>query len=352
MSYHPFYHKDRAPFLKHLHNLVINGFWQRDLEADDFEFLEYVKARGLANGSLPCSNVVLLEELEFWHLPYSIAPNIERRVGRPSRNSRFETDEQREMRQARSNAWHARRIIRENEKAIAAAELEREKREWEKAQQQRKVRELIADAEWEAAAPTSSSFGATVGRHHIPQWKLEEMGVTGGPVGRRRKSQRRMLREAAERKQAKREAAAIRMRRVRELIDAQTEERRKEKFRDLIKRARARKAEKQIREQVAREVREAAAAELARQRREAVIAEARRTVDRVNRLEREFVLSAYSPDSMKLAIMQLLNTSAPGQNWNVEEMMRALGCDNRDFMNDCLNDLVRSGRLRKVETVS
>jgi hypothetical protein len=59
-------------------------------------------------------------------------------------------------------------------KAIACAELERERREWEKANEKRKARELLSDAEWEAAAPRKASFGKTVGRHHVPQWKLDE----------------------------------------------------------------------------------------------------------------------------------------------------------------------------------
>jgi hypothetical protein len=69
----PFY---RTSLSRHLHNVVVNGFWQRDLDADDHEFLEYVRARGIANGSLPNTGVVLLEELAFWHLPYTIAPDI------------------------------------------------------------------------------------------------------------------------------------------------------------------------------------------------------------------------------------------------------------------------------------
>jgi hypothetical protein len=351
----PYFYK--PPFLKHLHNLVVNGFYARELDADDHAFLEYVKTRGLANGSLPGSNVVLLEELEFWHLPYTIAPGVERRVGRRPRP--VEASETDELRKARSNAWHARRIIRENEKAIAEVELQRERREWEKAQQQRKVRELISDAEWEASAPTHASFGATVGRHHVPQWKLEEAALTGRPAGSgQKKSRRRLAREAAERTQArrqeeeqKRKLAAERTEIRKTLIE---EQRRNDKFKQTLLRARARKAEKEIREQVAREVQQAAEAELAiaqdRQRREAIIEEARQTVDRVTRLEREWQGTAnYTADALKQAILTITKHGTPGHFWTAEALMRSIGGCDRAFMDNCLNELVRDGRLRKVE---
>lgn len=351
----PYFYK--PPFLKHLHNLVVNGFYARELDADDHAFLEYVKTRGLANGSLPGSNVVLLEELEFWHLPYSIAPGIERRVGRRPRP--VEASETAEMRKQRSNAWHARRIIRENEKAIAEVELQRERREWEKAQQQRKVRELISDAEWEASAPTHASFGATVGRHHVPQWKLEEAALTGRPAGSgQKKSRRRLAREAAERTQArrqeeeqKRKLAAERTEIRKTLIE---EQRRNDEFKQTLLRARARKAEKEIREQVARDVQQAAEAELAiaqdRQRREAIIEEARQTVDRVTRLEREWQGTAnYTADALKQAILTITKHGTPGHFWTAEALMRSIGGCDRAFMDNCLNELVRDGRLRKVD---
>ena len=142
----------RNSFSKHLYNLAISDFYARELDADDHEFLEQVRSRGIANGSLPNTNTVLIEELEFWHLPYAIAPDIERRAG-PAPRRAPETPEHRAMRQARSNAWHARRALREHDKAIAAAELAREQREWEEANENRKLREILSDAAWEAAAP-------------------------------------------------------------------------------------------------------------------------------------------------------------------------------------------------------
>jgi len=156
-----------SPFSKHLHNLIINGFYCRDMEADDFEFIEYVRKCGIANGSLPNTDVVLLEELEFWHLPYSLAPAIERRVGRQRRLHQQIPSPSQEKRQALD-------IIRQNEKAIADAELARERQEWEKARRQRAIRRSQEDFEWEAAAPRTAKFGATINRHYVPQWRLDE----------------------------------------------------------------------------------------------------------------------------------------------------------------------------------
>src|SRR5215831_4438149 len=157
----------RSPLSKHIYSLVINGFYTRELEADDFAFIEYVRKCGIANGSLPRTDVVLLEELEFWHLPYSLAPAIERRVGR-----------RRTIRQMSATTGQGKsralKIIRENEKAIADAELAREQHEWKQANERRKARQLRIDFEWEAAAPRTAKFGATIKRHYVPQWRLDE----------------------------------------------------------------------------------------------------------------------------------------------------------------------------------
>jgi hypothetical protein len=80
---HPHYYQ--TSFSKHLHSLARSNFFSRRIDADDRQFLEYVRKCGVANGSLPNNDAVLLEELEFWHFPYSVAPDIERRVGKRPR---------------------------------------------------------------------------------------------------------------------------------------------------------------------------------------------------------------------------------------------------------------------------
>jgi len=175
-------------FLRHVNHLVINGFYARDLDADDFAFIERVRERGIANGDLPCTNTVLVEELDFWHLPYAIARNIERRAGPVERPT--EAPERRELRELRSKEWHARRALRAQQKEMEAAELERERQEWERANETRKRRELLSDAEWEAAAP-KLRFGKIVKRHFVPQWKLDERGELNEHDKRKRKREER-----------------------------------------------------------------------------------------------------------------------------------------------------------------
>jgi hypothetical protein len=319
----PFY---RTTYSRHLYSLVINGFYERDLDADDHEFLEYVRQRGSANGSLPSSGVVLLEELEFWHLPYATAPRIERRVGKKPRT--LETAEQRAMRAARSSVWHARRVIRANEKAIAAAELERERREWEKANENRKARELLSDAEWDAAAPRKASFGKTVGRHHVPQWKLDEAKEEQAKAERR--IRRRQKREAEETRLIE-EAE-----RLRAWAEEQAQERRRREI-EIIEAAQQREAT-YLQEQE-------------RKRRQAIIDEARATVQRVNQQEREWqqqvAASLYRNNAdLKQAVLTLTKNSHP-YVWTVDEMVRSLGCSPVK-LNICLDEMVRDGQLGKT----
>lgn len=182
-SYSPHFHR-------HLHNLAVSGFFARELDADDHEFIEQVRCRGIANGTLPNINTVLIEELEFWHLPYSVDWTISRKHGPVPMRGPPETAE---SRKARIQAWQARNAQRLANKAIADAELAREQAEWEAAQKRRKHREIFGDAEWEAADPKykrkgkgkgrstrvsanpySKHFGTATKRHYVPQWKLDE----------------------------------------------------------------------------------------------------------------------------------------------------------------------------------
>jgi len=321
----PYY---RTSFSKHLHSLARSNYFASRLDADDLRFLEYVKKTGLANGSVPATNVVLLEELEFWGNPYTVHPHIERRVGKKPRPE--ETPEQFAARQARSNRWHAQRIIRANERAIAAAELAREQREYEEAQAKRKAREALTDAEWNAAAP-KLHFGKMTGRHFIPQWKLDERGELNDADAKKAKrlEKARLKKEAAE-------------------IERQRDERITERVAQELAAAAARE---NARHQAVREAmaREAAATKVERTERQRVIDEARENVKRLDRVLANSGLPSVSENLIKDAILTLLRRS-PGQRWTGESMARAIGCADVQQMNRCLDELVKSGRLKMAMT--
>lgn len=323
MAWTPYY---KPKFYRHLNHLVINGFYARTLDADDHAFIESVKTKGIANGSLPSTNAVLIEELGFWEFPYAIQPGIERRVGKPPPIP--ETPEQRELRKARVARWHAQRAIRKQEREIAAAELKREEREQAEAMRRRKVRDAITDAEWDAAAPKEAPFGATIDGKHVPQWKLEELGIKVPPVTRpsRWKNPNPAMKLAPHQldEAKKRLAAAERaMVRKRLIADEKSEERRRQ--------IAARRQENKVANE--------------QHRRERILAEARETVARVARMEREWDgLPNVSENLLKEAILTLLHRS-PGQTWTGPDMARAIGCTDVQQMNRCLDELVKSGRL-------
>lgn len=286
----------RPPFLKHLHNLVINGFYARDVDADDLEFLEYVRHRGSANGSLPSSESVLLEELEFWNLPYAVAPDIERRVGPKPRP--VMTAEQRAMQQARVSLWHARRAIAKHERAIADLELKREQEEWQKKNEKRKLRELLSDAEWDAAAPRKASFGTTVGRHHVPQWKLDENQA---------------------------------------VIDAETKARKK-----AAAVAKAKHETEQVRE-AAKKALEAV------EKHNEEIAKARETIAGATKMQQE--LNAQPPlppiNEMKPKILRLMKGDL-SHVWTIDKVIRLIGCDDREFVRQCIRELIMEGSVTQL----
>ena len=324
MAWTPYY---KPKFYRHLNHLVINGFYARSLDADDHAFIESVKTKGIANGSLPNSSAVLIEELGFWHLPYAVAPGIERRVGKRPRVE--ETPEQRELRKARVSRWHAQRTIREQEREIAAAELAREEREQAEAIRRRKVREIITDAEWDAAAPKEAPFGATIDGVHVPQWKLEEMGIEVPPVTRpsRWKNTNPPMKLAPHQlDEAKKRLAAAERAQVRRrlILDGQDEARRADRAEARRKRRAAKKQE----------------------RREQILAEARENLIRIELMESQWQgLPGVSENLLKEAILTLLNRS-PGQVWTGPDMARAIGCTDVQQMNRCLDELVKSGRLK------
>ena len=354
----PFY---RTSFAKHLHSLARSNYFAQRLDWDDIRFLEYVKKTGVANGSVPGSNAVLLEELEFWRGPYTIQPNVDRHFGR--RPIPQETPEQFAARQARSNRWHAQRIIRENERAIAAAELAREQREHEAALAKKKAREVVTDAEWEAAAPEHAPFGGVKGRHYVPQWKLDD-NVTVGKQRARRKlvEDAKAAMRVTLRKQAE-EKARIRAKQILQEMEAEKQlkidlanaamarelkaKRRAERVEELeVARAKQQQVERKAEDGLGM------AHKAEQDRRLRVIEEARETVRRIDRELGQHSIETtganYSRTTLEHAVMTLLN-STPGQVWTPDEMMRALGGCTREFLDNCLQGMVRSGRLRKMD---
>jgi len=200
-----------------LFKYVANGFFARPLDADDFDFLEHVKVRGIANGSEANNHEVFLEELEFWQSPYAIASDVERRTG-PLPAPEPKTPEELMMRAARSNLWHARRDLRKHERAMEQAELAREQAIWDGIQKTRKARELMSDIEWEKAEPKGQKvFGKTIDRHHVPQWKLDEMLEEG--KAREQEIRAELMRQRAERQEETLAAALVEQEQMRQRVE-------------------------------------------------------------------------------------------------------------------------------------
>ena len=372
----PFWYS-RPPFLRHLHNLAISGFYARELDADDHDFLEYVKVRGIANGTLPNTSIVSLEELEFWHGPYSDAPDVEVRHGPvPTRVRPLLSPEQQAFKQARTNIWHARRIIRKEERAIADAELEREQKEWEAANERRTLRNLVADSEWEAADPSKRKelatkatererkiwlkangvlkkpaklFGKIVNRHYIPQWKVEEQFkqefkqelIRLAPHKRAKEVKRIKLagnlaalakHEAAKAKRERAERESSIFRPAPELVDFVRQQAEREHAATQQRLAEA--AQRRADEQAARQT---------------LIDEAQKTIERMSVVYAPPAISAYpNVNSLKQAIRNLIRGTYP-HVWTLEDFMRALPCD-RAMLDAALLELMADGQLRKTDS--
>lgn len=174
----------RAPFVKHLHNLAISGFYARDLDADDHAFLERVRERGCVDcGSLawPCSTTCSYSDQLIGHT----VPSDEQ-VFRPMEQSRDaasdaefarlcreELEARRSMAErqaaaaerraqkkaekaARAEQLRAKAAKRAADKAAREAELERERAAWlaeqerlERERRNRLAQAKQADIEWE-----------------------------------------------------------------------------------------------------------------------------------------------------------------------------------------------------------
>ena len=164
----------------------------RFLDADDWAFIEHVRQCGIANGELPYTNSFVLQELDYWHMPYWIDYSVHRRVG-----SRKEKSQKFMIPDADAVSRKAQRVRakadREAAKQAMKEEWDRQKRDLEKERQERLRRTMEADIEWdrdherefsnlheapESFAEYTNRKARASGlplRHYIPHWKLEEM---------------------------------------------------------------------------------------------------------------------------------------------------------------------------------
>jgi len=158
-------------FNRALLKYVNNGFFSRDLDADDHAFIEKVREHGTCDcGSLVSAvpsglsygyvttSSLLFEEIEYWRKPFVGEPY--HRVPVP----RLPEPPQRRL---------ARIERRKRDRELMAAELEGARREWEAQQQERKRNQhkrLMDDLDWERADPKLRASK----RHYEPFWKREE----------------------------------------------------------------------------------------------------------------------------------------------------------------------------------
>jgi hypothetical protein len=256
----------KAPYLKALIKEHHNGFFARQLDPDDFDFLDHVKRCGIANGQEASDRGFLIEELEYWHLPYAIDHSVDRRVG-PFKPEEIVPDAVAEARRERRKQD---RILNAQEKAATQAAWEEEQERQAREREQRLKQTMQADIEWDDAharqfsnlhedsdsnlapaepppryqyspAPPKSS------RHYVPYWKREQLAMKEEPLARAEaaETEKALLasakrREAAERAelQAKQALEALQKREYAEAVAAAAQ-RAKAKFteQELAKRA-------------------------------------------------------------------------------------------------------------------
>ena len=184
---------------RHIYSVSINGFYARELDADDVAFLEHVRECGTANcGSLADpipttwydreTHLPLAEDLQYWETPWEREEGVARRLGsKPAEQfqNRFAREEADRLRRER---YAAKVLQREADKAAMATELAREEEEWTKSKAQiareseaRRLQTLRADIEWETANPNrvrarrrNSRQQYTGPRFYEPVWRTEE----------------------------------------------------------------------------------------------------------------------------------------------------------------------------------
>jgi hypothetical protein len=177
---------------------VNNGFFARDLDADDVAFIEQIRERGC----VPCGSLAhltptncthsddvvhrsaLIEEMDFWRSPYAIDKEIVRRSGPVMRKPR----------PVPGTTPHAEQL-RKNRELLAAAQAEEHQRLVHK-----QLEQLRRDIEWERA---SAPFGSVVDRHYVPQWKLDEHAEAKAAKREAKLAAKKWAEEARELKRAK-----------------------------------------------------------------------------------------------------------------------------------------------------
>ena len=344
---------------------VNNGFFARDLDADDFAFIERVRERGCVPcGSLAqlaptsctfsdnvISRVALIEEMDFWQQPYQVDHAVVRRPGpiikQPPRPVGLTPD-----------------AIKRNERraAMAAARDEEVRRAEEKQREQ-----LRRDIEWERAAPKTAPFGGIDDRRRfIPQWKInDKLWTTGDPkfmpreltaaeqaelddLYKRRVAARKLAREAADRDGQRltvqdADEAADRILGIEPERDRQ-----------------ARLAREHAAERDAREAAAEATDPGRQQRLQAAQAraEARQQERQQRHDEPEYAPSATLADAqqrqlqaaqdqkqfIKARILQTMHMTFP-RMVTLEALMISTGCKDKVFLMGCAEELCNEGRL-------
>jgi hypothetical protein len=296
-----------------------NGFFSRDLDADDHAFIESIRERGsIACGSLAdptpsqCTysddvihRTSLLEEDEFWRLPYTVDNRTVRRQGpvqypRTLSRAPGTTPNAEQMRQRRELA--AKALAEEHQRLV-----------------DRQIEQLRRDIEWERA---SVPFGRVKNRHYVPQWKADE--------ARSKRIGRRKINRDIKRTEISKEARDAR-------LDAAVDRRRAEiAIQNEARAANKAKLLAALEEFVPEFTKQD-------QRRLEINAIRREEEARQNRLADLKVRAAIRED-MKRCILTTVRNNFPNPV-TIDALLIATRCDDKEFLIQCADELVREGRL-------
>jgi hypothetical protein len=288
-----------------LHKYATNGFFARDLDADDFAFIEQIRERGyVACGSLalpaptPCTNsddvihrVALLEEMQFWAQPYPVDKIVVRRSGPIARPQR-----------ASGVTPHAIQL-RENRELIARARADEEQR-----LKDRQIEQLRRDVEWVKAAP-KPAFGRVDGRHYVPQWKIDD--AAEGREMRARSRAKRVRDETAETKRQ------LRARKIREEAEHTLQS-----VDATLARTELQRAQKAHEEVVAN----------------------RKAVDAALAGSHVALQQNQRRQNVKAQIMTIMRAAFP-RVVTLDALMTATRCTDQEFLISCADELIREGAL-------